>query len=209
MLREAGVPARYATGFAPVEYRNLDNSWPVRLRHAHAWAMVWVDGAWRDLDTTPSLWAAAEAEGASVLQPVSDLFDLLLGVAQGWFSQLSGRIDLFIYWLVPVFLLGVIIVIRRLTGKFHKRTVRTNPTHKVRPQTKYTLFNRLIERLEQQYPARSEGETLINWISRVCPDDLEKLRPLIVMHYQQRFGDREISKKDLEHFQNEVGKWLS
>ena len=36
LLRAAGVPARYATGFAMVEYSPLEEAYVVRARHAHA-----------------------------------------------------------------------------------------------------------------------------------------------------------------------------
>jgi transglutaminase-like putative cysteine protease len=72
LLRAAGVPARYATGFSAQEYSRLENAWIVRVRHAHAWASAWVNGRWVDVDTTPSTWAQAEQQDAS-----------------GWWSQLA------------------------------------------------------------------------------------------------------------------------
>src|SRR5439155_1389676 len=61
LLRAAGVPARYATGYSVQEWSRLERRYVVRARHAHSWALVWADGAWRDLDTTPPLWADEEA----------------------------------------------------------------------------------------------------------------------------------------------------
>ena len=46
----------------------------MRTRHAHSWALAWVDGAWRDVDSTPPGWAEAEAFSASMWQPVKDLW---------------------------------------------------------------------------------------------------------------------------------------
>jgi hypothetical protein len=60
LLRMAGVPARYATGFSVQEQDAASGSWLVRERHAHAWARAWVGGAWVDIDTTPPDWAQAE-----------------------------------------------------------------------------------------------------------------------------------------------------
>ena len=72
LLRAAGVPARYATGFSAQEFSRLENAWIARVRHAHAWASAWVDGRWVDVDTTPSTWVQAEQQDAS-----------------GWWSQLA------------------------------------------------------------------------------------------------------------------------
>lgn len=53
LLRSAGVPARYVTGYYAHE-RSGDDSIVVRLRDAHAWAEAWVDGAgWITVDATP------------------------------------------------------------------------------------------------------------------------------------------------------------
>ncbi len=210
LLREAGVPARYATGFAPVEYRGLDDSWPIRLRHAHAWAMAWVNGRWVDLDTTPSIWAEHEAGNASLLQPLADLLALLVDQVHGWRNQLSGQASLSIYWVIVAFSLLALVSFRRLAGKLQKNTEDNNgKPDRVDEVVLQTSFNRVIEALGQQYPGRGEGETLVSWITRVCPGELERLRPMIAWHYQQRFGSSNMPKKDFERLHNEVDKWLS
>ncbi|TPW18385.1 MAG: transglutaminase domain-containing protein, partial [Elusimicrobia bacterium] len=73
LLRSAGIPARYVTGFAVLEFSRLERAWLVRQRHAHAWTQVFVDGAWADLDTTPASWADAEAAQAPPWQPAVDM----------------------------------------------------------------------------------------------------------------------------------------
>ncbi len=73
LLRAAGVPARYATGFAVSEFSRLEGAWIVRQRHAHAWASVFVDGAWTELDTTPSSWVECEDARAPAWLPLEDL----------------------------------------------------------------------------------------------------------------------------------------
>jgi hypothetical protein len=72
-LRAAGIPARYATGFAMVEYSDLERAYVVRARHAHAWTRAWVDGRWGDVDTTPPSWFAEEEGLAPAWQGLSDL----------------------------------------------------------------------------------------------------------------------------------------
>ena len=74
LLRAAGVPARYATGFSVQEYSDLEGAYVVRQRHAHAWTQAFVAGAWRDVDTTPPQWSAIEAGGDSAVSRLGDLF---------------------------------------------------------------------------------------------------------------------------------------
>src|SRR4030095_15960332 len=60
LLRAAGIPARYATGFAVMEYSPLEAAFVVRARHAHAWARAWDGTRWIDVDTTPPSWLQEE-----------------------------------------------------------------------------------------------------------------------------------------------------
>lgn len=72
LLRAAGIPARYATGYAVMEYSELENAWLVRQRHAHAWSRAWVGGQWVDVDTTPADWLPVESAAAPAWETVVD-----------------------------------------------------------------------------------------------------------------------------------------
>lgn len=53
LLRAAGVPARYATGY--MAHEGNGNETVVRQRDAHAWAEAWVEGVgWITVDATPA-----------------------------------------------------------------------------------------------------------------------------------------------------------
>jgi protein-glutamine gamma-glutamyltransferase len=55
MLRTLGIPARYATGFAPGEYNPIAGDYIVRGSDAHAWVEVYFPGyGWLTFDPTPS-----------------------------------------------------------------------------------------------------------------------------------------------------------
>jgi hypothetical protein len=56
LLRRAGIPARYATGYAVHE--PAGTKYVVRERDAHAWALAWNQQKqiWQDFDTTPESW---------------------------------------------------------------------------------------------------------------------------------------------------------
>lgn len=112
LLRAAGVPARYATGFSVQEYSDLERAYVVRLRHAHAWARAYVRGEWRDLDTTPAQWFSLEAGDATATSRLADLWYwaghrvsrsvadvdretrtwLMLAVAAGFLALLAWRL---------------------------------------------------------------------------------------------------------------------
>ena len=64
LLRTAGIPARYVTGYAVSEWSELEDLYLVRRRDAHSWAMAFVDGRWVDVDTTPTVWAELDQADA-------------------------------------------------------------------------------------------------------------------------------------------------
>ncbi len=55
-VRDLGVPARVAVGFAPGAYSVLSDEWIVRERDAHAWVEVWFPGiGWQAFDPTAAV----------------------------------------------------------------------------------------------------------------------------------------------------------
>jgi len=87
LLRHARIPARYATGYAVQEFSGLEGQYVIRARHAHAWTLVWLNGRWQALDTTPAIWAEEEAKASSPLRPVYDLLSWLNYRLALWRSQ--------------------------------------------------------------------------------------------------------------------------
>lgn len=54
LLRMAGVPCRYVTGYAGAEYNTFGKYWVVRQRDAHAWVEAYLpDEGWVIVDSTP------------------------------------------------------------------------------------------------------------------------------------------------------------
>lgn len=53
LLRLAGIPCRYVTGFLVAERQEYGDYRLARSRDAHAWVEAYVGGTWRVVDTTP------------------------------------------------------------------------------------------------------------------------------------------------------------
>ncbi len=62
LLRQLGIPARYAVGYAVHE--GSGGKYVVRQRDAHAWCLVWNPDTrtWQDFDTTPASWVAGRGQ---------------------------------------------------------------------------------------------------------------------------------------------------
>ena len=87
LLRAAGVPARYTTGYALAELDERRNEFVIRGTHSHAWCRVWVaeEGRWMDFDPTPPDWFAMEA------------IDQVSRIQRMWDGLQRAREDLFIW----------------------------------------------------------------------------------------------------------------
>ena len=72
MLRNAGIAARYRTGFMLDEYDSFENALIARKRDAHAWVIAYIGDGWKTVDLTPPQWKVADSGGKSLFEPVSD-----------------------------------------------------------------------------------------------------------------------------------------
>ena len=77
LARHVGIPARYTVGYSVESYSPLERAYIARARHAHSWALVYVDGAWVVLDATPAVWFELEEDYASQWQTLQDLMTWL------------------------------------------------------------------------------------------------------------------------------------
>jgi len=74
LLREAGVPTRYVSGFAVVERDPKSGEALIRGTHAHAWCRAWDEATkkWIDVDLTPPDWTGLETPPKSRFQGLQD-----------------------------------------------------------------------------------------------------------------------------------------
>ena len=114
-LRAAGIPARYATGYAVQEWGELEKAYVVRRRHAHAWALAYVDGAWEVVDTTPASWLPLESANPPWWINGYDLWQWLSHMYSKWRWRLDSEDDF--PWVVLIVLPLVAVLIWRLRGQ--------------------------------------------------------------------------------------------
>jgi len=161
LLRAAGVPTRYATGFAMLEYSDLEEAYVVRARHAHSWTRAWVDGQWIEIDTTPPDWFGVEERQAPLWQGLSDL---LRWAGFRWSQRAPFEAGPSAYALLA--LLVAILVWRLLRGRRTARDATGAAAPRTWPGTD-SAFYAIEERLAERYGARAPGEALGPWIARI------------------------------------------
>jgi hypothetical protein len=189
LLRAAGVPARYAVGYAVHEWSALERRYVVRANDAHAWTLVWLDGAWQELDTTPPEWVAAERDAVSSFT-VGDLWSWGGYLFARWrWSERDDRLSGSIGWLlVP---LGALLAWRLYSRRrvFGRAVASDARAIRVGADSAFYEIELTLTRLA--FP-RGPAEPLSAWIRRIAAAELpgvdtQRLPALLAFHYRYRF----------------------
>jgi hypothetical protein len=185
------VPARYATGFAAVEYSSLEGAWVIRTRHAHAWSRAWVDGRWVDLDTTPPIWGMEEASEAPYWQGLADLFRYA-----GFRWSQRGEFKAGNSWYAVLALLALYLGWSVLRGR---RIVREQQTAVVVPPRRPGDDSEFYA-VEKFLPPREASETQAAWLTRITPQLPSKKRTPVQealrLHQRYRFDPAGLSRNE-------------
>jgi transglutaminase-like putative cysteine protease len=192
LLRAAGVPARYATGFAVLEYSPLEGAYLVRARHAHAWTRAWVDGRWTDLDTTPPSWLAEEEKLAPIWERLADLARW----ASFRWSQ-RGEFKAGDEWFAVLAALAALLAWRLLRGRSLVRDGASPAT----PAREYpgldSEFYRVEIALAKSGTAREAGEPLSSWVARLpAGEKRARLDRALQLHLRYRFDPLGLSREE-------------
>ena len=217
LLRAAGVPARYVSGYSVQEWSPMEQTFIVRRRHAHTWAMAYVDGQWVDVDTTPATWAEAEVHSAPWWQSSYDALSYLWHL---WASWRLGRIG---ESAAPTWLLWALIPMVGFIGYRVATSNRIRSRAPWRRRREKVVENhspvgpspfRDIERfLEEQGKTRPPGQPLGVWLGALrtraqLPGSDDVLGHLLTLHYRHRFHPRGLAPQGLQDFAKGVAKWL-
>jgi protein-glutamine gamma-glutamyltransferase len=189
LLREAGIPARYATGFAVMERDAKRNEYVIRGTHGHAWCRVWDAGAqrWIDFDTTPGGWSSVTPPPLSWFQRSSDQIKRLREDFFLWQNQPENRTNVtIVIWTISLALLAF------LTKKLwkSKRTLSGNQsTRHYGGAVISTPLNALERLAAKRLGTRPTGTPLAEWLSQLRPAlaDTALLDEALALHQQLRF----------------------
>ena len=214
LLRAAGVPARYVSGWSVQEWNETERRYIVRRRHAHSWVLAWLDGAWREIDTTPTVWALEESAAAPWWEP---LYSRISWIAYQWSrwrwqAETEERGNQLLWLVVPLALLLAWRLRRR------KRVVRRDARARGRvlaglPGADSELF--LVEaRLRRQGMVRGSGESLAHWLRRLeaegrLPADTPLPGQVLALHNRYRFDPLGLNPRERAALREMVRDWLA
>ena len=190
LLREAGIPTRYAIGYAVLEQDAKHREWVIRGLHGHAWTRVWDESAntWLDFDPTPPGWLASETQHGSSLQWLLDGFQRLREDFALWRSR-SYHSAMLAAAMLGLGATGLAWMLRRLWRS--KRTL--GPAANRRGQAAgsgpATPLHALEKAAAKFLPARAPGCPFGHWLAGLRPHltDPTVLDEAIRLHQRLRF----------------------
>jgi protein-glutamine gamma-glutamyltransferase len=211
LLRHAGIPARYAVGYAGVEPTGNAGEFRIRERHAHSWVLAWIDGRWHDFDPTPQAWPQSEAQRSSLLRPLADWWaDLRFRIAV-WqpLPGFDSRIAILVLCPMGGFFVWALLR-RRGRLRVHKQRVTSLARSYAWPGLDSEFF--LVEAtLTKEGAARQAEETLAAWLSRLGTrrSSILLLAPALKLHYKYRFDPDGLSDDERSALAKSVRLWLA
>ncbi len=193
LLRQAGIPARYAVGYVVSEYSPLEKAFVARARHAHSWAEAFIDNRWITVDTTPGEWYGLEQAHASNWQGVQDLLSWI-GNRYARFQRTDRDfVDGTLLWLVPPLFL---LLLWRLRSRARTVLARQQTRPAIRGEqgldSELYGFSGLLR--ARGFTLRP-GDTLKAFLNRNVDADVAGVRlvRLLELHYRYRFAEKGLS----------------
>lgn len=194
LLRAAGIPARYHTGFALVEFDAKSRQWKVRGTHGHAWATAWLDGRWQVVDTTPPDWLGHDSTDTGPWQSVEDWWEEKRIAFQEW--RTSRDASGLLAWLAPTLaVLVVVYTVARflLRRKKKRRAAEERRTHLPRYEpwqgrSRWLALLPLIESARGQRPGDLPALAWVRGFEDWPPSLRAQAVALVRDHYRRRFG---------------------
>jgi hypothetical protein len=209
LLREVGVRARYVTGYAVPESAREGDTYLIRERHAHAWALVYHSDSetWEQIDNTPAGWV--EAQEKPWWESATDFFSNLYFQFSKWrwgktsFARYAEGL------LVPLILY---LLVRIVTSQHRKppSAAGSDAQEPVWPGLDSELFL-INRRLSEVHLSRMPEESLATWQNR-----LEEAFPsssgigrIFHLHRRLRFDPQGLENRDRQLLKREAEAWLS
>jgi hypothetical protein len=210
LLRAAGIPARYATGFSVSEYSPLEGAYVARRRHAHAWALAWLDGHWQDFDATPPDWTSFEEERTPWYQGLGDLWDWLSHQFNRWRWRETTGEESDNRWLWGLAgLLAVILFWRLLRRQRMRRLPVKKPASVVIRPGAESPFYQVLDRITARAGPRPPGETLEHWLRRIGVWEIPGMAEMVGWHQRSRFDPDGLPLEEEQRLAEAVAVFLA
>jgi protein-glutamine gamma-glutamyltransferase len=210
LLREAGIPARYVTGYGIPESARHGDTYLVRERDAHAWALAYHSDppGWEQVDTTPADWSKGAATRPPWWEPAYDAMSNLYFQFSKWRWSKTSFARYTSWLLVPLilYLIGRIALNQRRQRPADGAGDAAAPGWPGLDSELYLINHRLME----AQLARLPNEPLQSWQQRLEQSlpDADRLRRIFHLHRSLRFDPRGLRPHDRETLRSEAHRWM-
>ena len=208
LLRELGIPARYAVGYSVHEAQW--SGYVVRQSDAHAWCLVWNDDTkiWEDFDTTPGN-GVEDHHGRASMWLADAWWWMHFQISKIRWGQTHLR-NYILMGLVPVLALLLFQIVRQRRRYRGKGPGARRAT--VWPGLD-SEFYQIEKQLAERGMMRGVNETLADWLERAAAEpSLASLKAplggLLRLHYRYRFDPQGLSDSDREELRREARECL-
>ncbi|MES2440410.1 MAG: transglutaminase-like domain-containing protein [Verrucomicrobiota bacterium] len=189
LLREAGIPARYAIGYGVMERDAARKEYVIRGTHGHAWCRVWDAnaGKWIDFDTTPGSWFEVVEQQNTMLQRFYDSLKRLREDFFLWRNQPSNRLAVSV--VMSAIALGVVAFIMKRLWKSKRRLDTEKRSNGYTGPVIRTPLNAFESQARKQLGSRPPGQPFAEWLIRLRPTlpDAGVLDEALELHQRLRF----------------------
>ncbi|MDQ7005044.1 MAG: transglutaminase domain-containing protein [Ghiorsea sp.] len=191
ILRELGIPARYALGYSMSEWDANHEMYVVRGRDAHAWAVALVDEQWVAVDNTPPNWFALEDSHQSQFQGVWDWFANVTFSFKKW---RYGDSEIEKAWWYGLLLILFIFLAVRVLSRVKMQSSDAGDCVK-----NDEAWLKLEKALADAGLERQQGETVRQWLQRIEDGKWSLLGKLYDIRY---YADRYFTKQQQQVWNN-------
>ena len=189
ILRQAGIPARYTTGYAVMERDMKRGEFVIRGTHGHAWCRVWDEssGRWIDLDTTPGSWLGSLSPQSSVTQRFNDAVKRLREDFFLWRNRPGNRLAVSL--VMSAIGLGLAGFILKKLWKSKRRLAAAKTATAYQGTLIRTPLHGLERQAEKHLGSRRTGQPFGAWLLGLRPvlADSSALDEAVDLHQRLRF----------------------
>lgn len=189
ILREAGIPARYATGYAVMERDAKHAEFVIRGIHGHAWCRVWdaANSQWTDFDTTPGTWLETLPPKDTLKQRFNDAVKRLREDFFLWRNRPANRLAVTLF--MSAIGLGVLGFVLKRLWKSKRRLEAEKSFIGYEGPVIRTPLHALEAQAEKRLGPRPPGLPFGTWLLRLRPGlrASNALDEAIEIHQRLRF----------------------
>ncbi|MBU1341489.1 MAG: transglutaminase family protein [Proteobacteria bacterium] len=208
ILRQANIPARYVTGYIAHEYSRMENCLIVRQKDAHAWVKVYINGQWRNFDTTPPSFLEIDSQEIKT-SLITDFFSFI-GFKLSQLRHETGAKLMNQYGLWLILPLGILLFFRlRTSNKIKRARMSDTALEGKKLENRDILFYLIEDLMSQKGFPRYPYETYFSWIDRIG-HSLDSsginvyLHPLLLLHNRYRFSKSGLKEDEKKKFNADV-----